>query len=446
MADSGASQHGIARTSRVRTEEQRQRDLERIAKYRDLEDQVRQRVARADYGPDTFRLTSALLKLNPEYYTIWNVRRRCLISSSFSKPSPASSSSKASSTGLATSTTATSSAASSSSPSAATQPAPPCPTTGTSGTTAEEQQQQKQQNDDSATDEALQSHILTTIQTELKFTIPLLLESPKCYWIWSYRLWILQQAIALLPSSLARSVWEEELRLASRMLDKDRRNFHAWGYRRHVVARLESEELDGASMVEREFAYTTAMIRKDLSNFSAWHSRARLIPRLLDERGTDDAERREFLDDELSQTREALNVGPEDQSLWYYHQYLILNIVRPDQHPAMAPRLSAAERIAYLERELAEIRGLLEDYDDVQLIYEALFEYTLYLCELRSSSSNSNAAGSGVDEKKVLPAAGSQERKDLVEWLAKLRALDPMRRGRWADLERELGLGGDERS
>jgi geranylgeranyl transferase type-2 subunit alpha len=128
------------------------------------------------------------------------------------------------------------------------------------------------------------------------FTIPLLLESPKCYWIWNYRLWILQQVIERLPVAAARRVWEDELGLASKMLIKDRRNFHAWGYRRQVVEKLESAVLEGRSMVEPEFAYTDKMIRADLSNFSAWHRRSKLIPRLLDERKADDASRRAFLD------------------------------------------------------------------------------------------------------------------------------------------------------
>jgi hypothetical protein len=138
---------------------------------------------------------------------------------------------------------------------------------------------------------------LDVLQSELGFTIPLLVEYPKCYWIWKYRLWILQQAIERLDVSVARRVWEEELSLASKMLTRDRRNFHAWGYRRHVVARLESSDLNGESMVEAEFEYTTRMIRVDLSNFSAWHNRSRLILRLLHERGADDLARRSFLDE-----------------------------------------------------------------------------------------------------------------------------------------------------
>ena len=133
------------------------------------------------------------------------------------------------------------------------------------------------------------------LRSELNFTIPLLISHPKCYWLWNHRVFILDAAPALLPTAPARAIWEDELALASKMLTKDRRNFHAWGYRRHVVAKLESPELGGTSLAEAEFAYTTKKIEADLSNFSAWHSRSRWIGRVLREREAQDAERRAFL-------------------------------------------------------------------------------------------------------------------------------------------------------
>ncbi|KAK3321496.1 hypothetical protein B0T19DRAFT_267747 [Cercophora scortea] len=410
MADQGGSQHGIARTSRVRTEEQKQLEQEKIRKYRELEEQVRSHVSQNHYTPEVFQLTSRLLKLNPEYYTIWNARRRLLISGLLSKPSAGSSPSRASPSSSPSATTTTPSAASSSSLSTATPPRPASPTAGTSGTTAEADEAKDQESD------------RDVLKSELNFTIPLLLDSPKCYWIWSYRLWVLNQAIERLPTAVARRIWEEELGLASKMLSKDQRNFHAWGYRRHVVTQLESAELDGSSMAEAEFEYTDKMIRKDLSNFSAWHSRSKIIPRLLDERKADDAARRAFLDKELGLIRDALNVGPEDQSLWYYHRYLMLNLVNFVGHPTIAPAFTQEDRVTYVIREIEDIRELLEDYDDVQLIYEALFDYTLHLCQL--------------EERQPDP----EERVELAGWLKKLMVLDPMRSGRWADLERDTGL------
>lgn len=142
-----------------------------------------------------------------------------------------------------------------------------------------------------------QQNDLDVVTSELGFTVPLLMEFPKCYWIWKYRAWLLQEAISRLEPAVARRVWEDELGLDTKMLTKDRRNFHAWGYRRNVVKHLESAALNGKSMVELEFEFTTKMIRVDLSNFSAWHNRSKLIPRLLEERGADEIARRKFFDD-----------------------------------------------------------------------------------------------------------------------------------------------------
>lgn len=272
------------------------------------------------------------------------------------------------------------------------------------------------------------------------FTIPLLLEFPKSYWIWKYRSWLLQQAIDLLPKPIARRVWEEELGLVSKMLTKDRRNFHAWGYRRKVVATLESPELNGTSLVESEFAYTTKMINVDLSNFSAWHNRSNLIPRLLDERSADDKARQKFLEEgsrlrdiqgsqcktnvgpELNLVREALNVGPEDQSLWFYHHFLIQNLTETDGRRKIAPNLSQEAKAAYVKREIDDVKDLLEDYDDIMWIYKALLDYTRALPK---------AEGRALSE---------EEAQDLQTWMAKVRQLDPMRNGRWNDLEKECGL------
>ena len=134
------------------------------------------------------------------------------------------------------------------------------------------------------------------IRSELAFTVPLLVEFPKCYWIWKYRLWMLDQSTDRLPLGAARLIWEEELGLVAKMLRRDRRNFHAWGYRRRVVSQLESPALGGRSMAESEFEYTTKMIKEDLSNFSAWHNRSQQIPRLLAEREADADSRKGFLD------------------------------------------------------------------------------------------------------------------------------------------------------
>ncbi|KAF5673054.1 geranylgeranyl transferase type-2 subunit beta [Fusarium heterosporum] len=396
--------HGIARTARSRTEEQRQQDLVKIQKYRGVENDIRQNISNNNYGPETFQLTSKLLRLNPEYYTIWNARRRCLTYGLLSKPSAGSPHLKVSRNTLAHGTHTASSAASSPSSLTETPPHPNHPTAGKTGTT---------------TDTDADARV---IRDELGFTVPLLLEFPKCYWIWNYRLWILDRAIERLDISLARRIWEEELGLVSKMLTKDRRNFHAWGYRRHVVAQLESHVLNGRSLVEPEFEYTTKKIHEDLSNFSAWHNRSQLIPRLLNEREANDESRKTFLDNELELIRNGLNVGPEDQSLWYYHQFLVLNLANPTSNHQIAPGLTVEERKSYIDSEVIDIKDLLEDYRDIKWIYEALIEYSIARAQLTEQSFE------------------SESQIDVVSWLEHLKKLDPKRNGRWDDLEKELSL------
>ncbi|KAI1382886.1 protein prenylyltransferase [Hypoxylon trugodes] len=398
--------HGAARTSRTaRTEEHRKRDLDKIKKYRELEESIRGQVSTNNYDTTLFQLTSKLLRLNPEYYTIWNVRRRCLISGLFSAPSDGSSLSRALPSISQSDTTNPSSDHSSPSSSDATPRDRDPPTTGQSGTSLDGKGEKDVEAD------------AGVLQSEMAFIIPLLLEFPKCYWVWKYRRWLLEQANIRLPATNARKFWEAELALTSKMLAKDQRNFHAWGYRRYVVASLESPSLGGRSMVEDEFAYTTRKISTDLSNFSAWHNRSQLLLRLLEERGADHIARKEFLQEELSNILEALNVGPEDQSLWYYHQYLISQIVNYSSQPTIAPALAIDERLTFIAKEIDNIKDLLEDYGDTKRIYEALLEYTIALKGLGN---------------------GSTQIEDPTEWLTKVRTLDPMRAGRWDDVEKQL--------
>jgi geranylgeranyl transferase type-2 subunit alpha len=198
-----------------------------------------QQIAEERYTPETLQQISELLTSNPEYYTVWNCRRRVL-QSEF------------------TQATAT------------------CP-------------------DGSAADT-----ITTLIKNDLQFLIPLLRSFPKCYWIWNYRLWLLSEAKRLLPVPIARRIWQEELALVGKMLSLDSRNFHGWGYRHFVVESLEklsAEEKPGFSMAQEEFDYAMKLIGANLSYFSAWHYRTKLIQRLLMEKSASDEERKNMLDD-----------------------------------------------------------------------------------------------------------------------------------------------------
>lgn len=149
------------------------------------------------------------------------------------------------------------------------------------------------------TDDQVAQSVTQLIQQDLMFLIPLLRSFPKCYWIWNYRLWLLDEARRLLPLSDSRKLWQEELGLVGKMLSLDSRNFHGWGYRRLVVETLRQLGTpdEAANMTKQEFEYAKKMIGANLSNFSAWHYRTKLIQRLLDEQSATDDERRKMLDD-----------------------------------------------------------------------------------------------------------------------------------------------------
>jgi geranylgeranyl transferase type-2 subunit alpha len=262
------------------------------------------------------------------------------------------------------------------------------------------------------------------VADELKFLVPLLMQYPKCYWIWNYRIWLLELAISRLEHQDALQIWRDELVLVGKMLVRDERNFHGWDYRRRIVSQIENlQGPEHPSLVESEFEYTTKMIRKALQNFSALHYRSKLIPRLLEERKASSAQRRAMFDQELNMMLDAL-IDPFNQSAWFYHQFLMSTLdPQCSKSDLIITDLSESERAAYFDQEIGRIKDMLEDFDDCKWIYQALIQYC---------SDIENISGQ--------PRLDSASKSDMQFWLTKLRNLDPARRGRWADLQNQLGL------
>jgi len=322
---------------------------------------VNDKIAQQQHTIEVLDLITRLLNENPEYYTIWNHRRRVLTSL------------------LAT--------------------------------------------------EALPQSPEDLLQGDLYLTFTLLRKFPKCYWIWNHRNWLLQQSEERLGTDAACKLWSGELQLISRMLHADSRNFHAWGYRRFAVSQLgrlahASSEAGhiAVSLAESEFEYTTKMIKSNLSNFSAWHNRSQLIPQVLRDRQANPQARRAFLNSELSLICEAINTDPFDQSIWFYHRYLLSVISSSSpQHQLVVEDLTNDERKQYYEHEMAYIQEILEDEADCKWIYEALIMLAEACFEVEAES-------------------GLFTTKDMRAWLDELKRLDPLRRGRWDDLEKRLNV------
>ncbi|KZF19903.1 protein prenylyltransferase [Xylona heveae TC161] len=416
--------HGVPRTSAPteRTPQAQAAELQKIQEYKDLVELVNTKIRQREYTADTLALISKLLKRNPEYYSIWN-HRRLVLQQLFSDAQQAAQIKQ--------------------------------PITSSNDTTSHPESTP----DNATTDAAPATHptqypaseqIELLLISDLHFLVPLLREFPKCYWIWNHRQWLLQQATHLLPVPRVRRLWQEELGLVAKMLSMDSRNFHGWGYRRRVVAELESPELQGTSMAEDEFSYTTKMIKTSLSNFSAWHYRSKLIPRLLNERGASREERRKFLDSEFNLIQNALWTDSADQSLWFYHAFLMSELSTTpstsssssssspstSSSSAIIPDLSPTERVALLSRELDNIKEMLEDEDEDdtdtapaerKYIYHALVQSTLEKQKwIRAVEAHAE------------PKAIADDKDEVQSWISKLRALDPFRMGRWDDVARQV--------
>lgn len=269
------------------------------------------------------------------------------------------------------------------------------------------------------------------LEDDLHLTFVLLRKFPKCYWIWNHRNWLLRQGETLMGAEAAHKLWLGELQLINKMLHADSRNFHAWSYRRIAVSEIErlvaspetkTTEETPKSLSESEFEYTTKMIKTNLSNFSAWHNRSQLIPKILHERNADSKARRAFLDSELSLICEAINTDPFDQSIWFYHQYL-LSVISPSCPPnrLVVQDLTDGERQKYYDNEMGYIREILEDEVDCKWIYEALLGLAEVYLEVDADTKSFTT-------------------KDMRSWLDELKRLDPLRRGRWDDLQGRLSL------
>ena len=85
----------------------------------------------------------------------------------------------------------------------------------------------------------------------------------------------------------------------------------------------------------------------------------------------------------------------------------------------MAPKLDNKQRREYLSMEREFIEELLEDTTDCKWVYQASIELALLEAKLEDSMSQ-------------------EKKKAMSDWIEKLKLLDPLRRGRWEDMESSI--------
>ncbi|CAA2977132.1 geranylgeranyl transferase type-2 subunit alpha 1 [Olea europaea subsp. europaea] len=154
--------------------------------------------------------------------------------------------------------------------------------------------------------------IQLVLNEELRVVENALKKNFKSYGAWYHRKWVL---------SKGHSSMDKELRLLGKFQKLDSRNFHAWNYRRFITMLKKISD-------EEELQYTTDMIFDNFSNYSAWHNRSVLLSHLFEKRGKGHSHKESILEEEFEFVRNALFTDPDDQSGWFYHLWLLDQMVK----------------------------------------------------------------------------------------------------------------------
>ncbi|KAF3219459.1 Rab geranylgeranyltransferase, variant 2 [Orbilia oligospora] len=155
---------------------------------------------------------------------------------------------------------------------------------------------------------------------------------------------------------------------------------------------------------------------------------SKLIPRVLSERGATIEERRTFLDGELGEMQTAVYTDPYDQSIQLYNHWLLLESCSSKQTTSTTSpvfSLTNSQKSETLLRTLEWMRELLDEEPDCRLLLEEMIFVGSLLRDLDETEEEED-----VDRDEV--------KRDMQSWLEKLMEVDPMRGGRWREMQEKL--------
>jgi geranylgeranyl transferase type-2 subunit alpha len=182
----------------------------------------------------------------------------------------------------------------------------------------------------------------SVVEKELEFSVETIKANCKSYGAWFHRKWL----SGVLGGDLNLAL---ELKLCSKLLELDSRNFHCWNYRIQLFQRfrlIESQE-----EIEKEIDFTTLMVYKNFSNYSAWHRRSVMLT-LLDGGGGKLANQ---VVGDLALVRSAYYTEPYDQSCWFYLKWLLCTFVH-----ARANDLGSLSVPELISQEIRNIKELVK--------------------------------------------------------------------------------------
>jgi len=143
-------------------------------------------------------------------------------------------------------------------------------------------------------------------EQELKLTKDCISRNPKSYPSWHQRKWLLER--------IPNPNFLKEMSLCASFLQQDERNFHCWNFRQFIVRKLNVAP-------EEESQFLDKKLDQNFSNYSAWHYRSKLLPALVPD-GNPEA-KLAILTSELEKVEQIVFTEPDDQSVWWYYQFLI---------------------------------------------------------------------------------------------------------------------------
>lgn len=380
------------------------KDAPKIQKYRTLTDSVLDKQLNSSYNQESFDLTTKLLNLNPELYTIWNFRRDILSNFTF-----------------------------------------------------------KQINNNEDNEDNNNKLIMKIIEDDLSFTVEQLYKFPKCYWIWDHRKWLLKlnnltnlknelKLIHVFFQSDSRNyhVWQYRRYIIELIINRIKSTTSS--------STAKNVEIIGEkiSLINfNEFLFTTSMINKDISNYSAWHNRSQLIEKLIIQSPislNDSIEepinkdksinlkqieidecfeifklnnindkKFKFLTKELNYINNAIFTDPDDSSVWIYMKWLFSNYFLKD--------LKNFEILKLINSDLNNINELNElELEDNNIENKWCLQLQFYLLNILYKNKITN----NVD--------GDNENKELIELkirldsiLKKMSSIDTLRVNRYLE-------------